>query len=111
MRVWKSFVKTTGMLNSPTRNLSASDNPKRLGVFLSLDSNIPCVSKSRKDILPHITSNQLKDDTWKEILQGQPEHGKWEEAIRVYYKKKERSVDTTITAPNVPLSTIPFLQH
>ncbi|KAL7537243.1 hypothetical protein ACHAXR_007688 [Thalassiosira sp. AJA248-18] len=118
MHTWHTFGKTIGMLNTHADHLSPNDDTKRLGVFLSFDGT----NQGGKAKPPYILSNlrgwwnaeatsPKKDGTWKEILLGLPENGKWEAALRLHNKKREGSIDNTTTkARNMPLSTIPFVQ-
>mmetsp|Transcript_26356 Transcript_26356/g.56584 ORF Transcript_26356/g.56584 Transcript_26356/m.56584 type:complete len:357 (-) Transcript_26356:331-1401(-) len=121
IHTWHSFVKTIGTLNTDVDHLSSNDDAKRLSVFLSFDGSAPRTSLGGNTKRPpHIiadvwwnaeASSPKKDGTWKEILLGLPENGKWEAALRLHKKKKEGSIDnTTIKSRNMPLSTIPFVQ-
>jgi len=117
LHTWHTFVESIGMLNTHAVHSSANDDSKRLSVFLSFDGS------SRKASLPHIisyeggrwnadaSSSPKKDGTWKEILLGLPENGRWESALRLHNKKRGGSIDNTISkVRNMPLSTIPFVQ-
>jgi hypothetical protein len=111
--VWNSFVKNIGAED----DLSDVDESKRLSVFLLLGSGIPLTNDTRP--FPHILSNSKdestptsKSETWKEILLGVPEGGKWESVIRVMKNKRgeESPVNIVSNGRNMPLSTIPFVQ-
>jgi hypothetical protein len=110
VHIWSSFVKAIGDLNVD------DGTSKRLSVFRSIDGSIPRTSFGGSAKLPHIFSNASakasstkNDATWKEILLGVPENGRWETALRLHDKKRDGSFDHT-TIRNMPLSTIPFVQ-
>ena len=123
LHTWHTFVKTIGTLNTHAFRSSANDDTRRLSVFRSFDDSIPRTNHGRKTSIPHILSSEggrwnaearsslKKNGTWREILLGMPENGKWEAALRLHDKKREGSTDNTINkARNMPLSTIPFVQ-
>mmetsp|Transcript_543 Transcript_543/g.1198 ORF Transcript_543/g.1198 Transcript_543/m.1198 type:complete len:358 (-) Transcript_543:396-1469(-) len=122
LHTWHTFVKTIGMLNTHAHHSSANDDTRRLSVFSSFDDSIPRTNYGSKASFPHILSgvggwnaearsSLKKNGTWREILLGLPENGKWEAALRLHNKKQEGSTNNTISkARNMPLSTIPFVQ-
>ena len=115
---WHNFVKQMGC---GTGHLVSEDDTDRLSAFL-------CINGSDSGgKLPHITpfvydwwnqGSSKYDDTWKEILLGLVEDGKWEAALRLHNKKRSESLgnpaqclpcNNSATARNKPLSTIPFV--
>lgn len=111
--VWNSFVKNIGAED----DVSDVDDSKRLSIFRLLGSGIPLTNDAHP--LPHILSNSNDEstptsnsETWKEILLGVPEGGKWEAVIRVMKNKRgeESPVNIVSNGRNMPLSTIPFVQ-
>jgi hypothetical protein len=110
---WSTFVKTIGVLDADNENAPVVDGPKRLSVFRSIDGSIPRTIRDGSARLPHIlstsTSSTKNNETWKEILLGLPENGRWEAALRLHDNKRDGSFDHTTTR-NMPLSTNPFVQ-
>ena len=117
LRTWIGFVNNIGTRNTNSGQSPAIDNDyaKRLSVFRSFDDRPPCEGNEG---LPHIISagnwwsakidaHSNKDDTWKEILYGKTEGGKWEAALRLHKSRKD---GPAYRMHNMPLSTIPFVQ-
>ena len=113
---WNTFVKTISESNATNESSSVFDGSKRLSIFRLIDGSIPRTSCGGSAKIPHILSNTSadaisseNDGTWKEILLGLPENGRWETALRLHDNKRDGSFDHTTTR-NMPLSTIPFVQ-
>jgi glutaredoxin-related protein len=114
---WNTFAKTISESNATNESSSVFDGrSKRLNIFLLIDGSIPRTSCGGSAKIPHILSNTSadaisseNDGTWKEILLGLPENGRWETALRLHDNKRDGSFDHTTTR-NMPLSTIPFVQ-
>ena len=111
IHLWHSFVKTIRMLETNAHPSST----KRLKAFISL-TNSPNLDENNTSV-PRITpdawwtltaahGSSKQDETWKEILLGQPE-GKWDTALRLHLEKQESNG----AKPNMPLSTIPFVKQ
>lgn len=105
MHIWQTFVKVIGLLDDD--NESAYGHANRLSAF---DDSVK-VGTERRTNLPRIIqysswTNPKNDDTWREIVLGLPEDGKWNDAIRLHEKKKKLDIDS----PDKPLSTIHFVQ-
>ncbi|KAL3816379.1 hypothetical protein ACHAXA_000457 [Cyclostephanos tholiformis] len=113
---WTTFVKTISASDANDEYQSVADSTKRLSVFRSIDGSIPRTSLGVMASLPHILPSSptearstKNDGTWKEILLGLPENGRWETALRLHVKMRSGSFDHN-TTKSVPLSTIPFVQ-
>ena len=113
---WHNFVKEMGCAVN-------EDDTDRLSAFLRIMDGSNSGGK-----LPHITpfvydwwnqagTSSKYDDTWKEILLGLVEDGKWEAALQLHNKKRSESFgnaqclpcNSSAMARNKPLSTIPFV--
>lgn len=121
--IWHTFSETMKDLNAHDDKfihpVVQHDYSNRLSVFLSLDGSIPRASQEGQQELPHITggmcqwllnakpSSSVKDRTWKEIILGLPEDGKWLAALHYHHKKKD-SINKYSQA-QMPLSTNPFV--